>query len=80
MALARLRLSYSFSPRTQLQALLQYNDRDDTLGTNVRFSWLRDGNSGLYFVYNELDERTPGALPNGREIILKYSHLFDVFD
>ncbi len=80
VALARLRLSYSFTPRTQLQALVQYNDRDDTLGTNVRFSWLRDGNSGLFLVYNELNERDPGAPPTGREFILKYSHPFDVFD
>ena len=80
VTLARLRLSYSFTPSTQLQALVQYNDRNDTLGTNIRFSWLRDGNSGLFLVYNELNERGPEALPTGRELILKYSHQFDVFD
>jgi len=78
--LARLNLSYSFSPKIQLRALLQYNDREDTLGTNIRFSWLRTANSGLYLVYNEVDERIAGSLPTGREFILKYSHIFDVFD
>jgi hypothetical protein len=47
-----LRLSYSFTPKIQLQALEQYD---------------------------ELDERSPGAPPTGREYILKYSHIFDVF-
>ncbi len=77
--LLRLRLSYSFTTKVQLQLLSQYNEIDDTLGTNVRFSWLRDANSGLYLVYNEVDERGIGALPTGREFIVKYSHIFDLF-
>ena len=76
--LARLRLSYSFTPKMMLQALVQHNDRSDKLGTNIRFSWLRTANSGLYLVYNEIDERGVGALPTGREVILKYSHIFDL--
>ncbi len=78
--LARLRLSYSFTPKMQLRALVQYNETNDELGTNVRFSWLSSANSGLYLVYNEVDERAIGALPTGREFILKYSHIFDVFN
>ncbi len=78
--LARLRLSYSFTPKMQIQTLIQYNDTSDQLGTNVRFSWLRTGNSGLYVVYNEVDERAAGAPPRGREFILKYSYIFDVFN
>ena len=78
--LARLRLSYSFSPKIQLQALIQYNELADTVGTNLRFSWLQSANSGLFLVYNEVDERAVGAPPAGREFILKYSHIFDVFD
>ncbi|MDH3364276.1 MAG: carbohydrate binding family 9 domain-containing protein [Gammaproteobacteria bacterium] len=78
--LARLRLSYSFTPKVQLQALVQYNETSDDLGTNIRFSWLRSANSGLYLVYNEVDERAIGGLPTGREFILKYSHIFDVFN
>ena len=77
---ARLRLSYSFTPKIQLQALLQYNDNDGTLDTNIRFSWLRSASSGLYLVYNEVDENDTGLEPSGREFILKYSYIFDVFD
>ena len=80
VALARLRLSYSFSPKMQLQALVQYNERNDTVGANLRFSWLRTANSGLFLVYNQLDERDPAAPPIEREFVLKYSHTFDVFN
>ncbi|MGI9247386.1 MAG: hypothetical protein ACR2QI_00130, partial [Woeseiaceae bacterium] len=78
--LARLRLSYSFTPKMQLQALVQYNETSDEIGTNVRFSWLESANSGLYLVYNEVDEQAVGGLPTGREFIIKYSHIFDVFN
>ncbi len=78
--LARLRLSYSFTPSVQLQALVQYNDNADTIGTNIRFSWLRNANSGLFLVYNEVDERFSGAPATGREFILKFSHIFDLLD
>jgi hypothetical protein len=76
--LARLRLSYSFTPKVLLQALVQYNEADDVLSTNLRFSMLRTANSGLFVVFNEFDERYPGAPPTGREVIVKYSYLFDV--
>jgi hypothetical protein len=79
VTLARLRLSYSFTPKILLQLLMQYNDDGETLSTNLRFSWLRTANTGLYLVYNEFDENAVGALPTGREIILKYSYMFDVF-
>ena len=78
--LARLRLSYSFTPKILLQALVQYNDLDETLGTNIRFSLLQSANSGLYVVYNEFDERGVGGLPKGREFIVKYSYIFDVLN
>ena len=78
--LTRLRLSYSFTPKIQLAALIQHNDTSDQLGTNIRFSWLRSANSGLFLVYNEVDEQGPGGLPTGREFIIKYSHIFDVFN
>jgi len=79
VTLARLRLSYSFTPKVLLQLLMQYNDDDDTFSTNLRFSWLRTASTGLYLVYNEYDESGVGALPTGREVILKYSFMFDVF-
>ena len=73
----RLRVSYSFSPRMLLQMLMQYNERIDTVSTNLRFSWLQSANTGLYFVYNEVDERGFG-MPRGREFVVKYSRIFDL--
>ena len=76
--LLRLRLSYSFTPKILLQLLSQYNEIDDRVSTNLRFSWLQSANSGLFLVYNEVDESGLGALPRGREFTIKYSHIFDV--
>lgn len=79
--LARLRVSYSFTPKMSLQALVQYNDRDDLLATNLRFAWIQSANAGLYLVYNEVDDNGLGA-PNGRarQFILKYSRIIDFFN
>ena len=75
--LARAGFSYSFTPKINLRALIQYNDGDDIFSANVRFAWLRSANAGLYVVYNEIDART-GLGPPRRELVLKYSHIFDV--
>jgi hypothetical protein len=76
----RVRLSYSFTPKIALEALLQYNNVDDFFSTNLRFSWLRKANTGLYVVYNDIEgfDRYTGAEPN-RSLIVKYTHMFDLF-
>ena len=78
--LARLRLSYSFTPKVQVQALVQYSESSDEIGTNLRFSWTRSANSGLYLVYNEVDERGVADAPFEREFVLKYSYIFDILN
>lgn len=79
VGLTRVRLSYSFTPSMLLQALVQYNDRTEIMSTNIRFSLLRTASTGLFVVFNEFDERLPGAPPTGREFIIKYNYLFDIF-
>jgi hypothetical protein len=78
--LGRVRLSYTLSSKSTLQALFQYNNVDEIWSTNLRYSWLRTANTGLFVVYN--DSRGFGGFdgqqPN-RSLLLKYSHLFDVF-
>ena len=77
--LARLRLTYSFSPKISIQALVQYNKRDDLLATNLRFAWLVSADTGLYIVYNEIDDNSVTGFSTPRkEFIVKYSHLFDL--
>ena len=71
-------LAYSFTPKIGLQALLQYNDASHVLAANLRFSWLRSASSGLYVVYNEVDDRSALPLRSRREFTLKYSHIFNV--
>ena len=79
--LGRLRLSYSITPRMLVQALAQYNDQSDNVSTNLRFSWLQDANTGLFVVYNEVDELGARLLHErpDRTVIVKYSRLIDVF-
>jgi len=76
----RLRLSYSFTPQIALEALLQYNNVDDLFSTNLRFSWLRKANTGLFVVFNNIKgyDRFIGEQPN-RSLIVKYTYMFDVF-
>ena len=77
VALTRLRVAYSFTPKISIQGLVQHNDRDEVLSTNLRFSWLQSANAGLYVVYNETDdERVAPGRPR-REFILKYSRIVE---
>lgn len=80
--LARARLSYSFTPRTFLQGLLQYNDTSDLWSANVRLGWLQQANTGLFVVYNDtqaLDDRLRApAVITGRSLTIKYSRMIDV--
>jgi hypothetical protein len=81
--LLRMRLSYSFSTRVYVQALLQYNDVIDNWSTNLRFGWLHAANTGLFVVYNENrdTERDPlGIGVRDRSLTVKYSHTFDLLD
>jgi hypothetical protein len=77
--LGRLRLSYSFTPRISLQALVQYNDRQHQVATNFRFAWLQDANAGFFVVYNEVEETGSAGLGRPeRALIVKYSRIFDL--
>jgi hypothetical protein len=80
--LVRFRLSYSFSTRLYVQALIQYNSVIDNWSTNLRFGWLQAANSGLYVVYNEnRDPRSGvGVGLRDRSFTVKYSHTFDLLD
>ena len=81
--LVRMRVSYSFTPRIYLQALLQYNDVIDNWSTNLRFGWLHAANTGLFVVYNENRDTVRDPLGLGvrdRSFTVKYSHTFDLLD
>ena len=77
--LGRLRLAYSFTPKVFIDGLMQYNDRLDQWSSNVRFGWRHDASTGLYVVYNDIQEFGIGAGEARRRLIVKYSRLFDLF-
>ena len=77
VALTRLRASYSFTPKISVQVLVQHNDRDEVLSTNLRFAWLQSANAGLYAVFNETDDERAAPGRPRREFILKYSRIVD---
>jgi hypothetical protein len=78
--LGRLRLSYAPTPRILVQLLTQYNDRTDQVSSNLRFAWLQEANTGLFVVYDEIDEfgSDPLFIRTDRSLIIKYTYLFDV--
>jgi hypothetical protein len=79
--LARARVSYSFTPRTFLQGLVQYNDAADLWSANIRFGWLQQANTGLFVVFNDtqpLDDFRPGTVVTGRSLTIKYSRMVDL--
>jgi uncharacterized protein DUF5916 len=79
--LGRLRVSYAPTPHLLVQLLTQYNDRTDQVSSNLRLGWLRQANTGLFIVYDEINEfgSDPLFVREDRSLIVKYSYLFDVF-
>lgn len=79
--LGQFRISYNFTPLIYLQAFLQYNDDADNWSSNVRFSWLNDGGTGLFVVFNNtngLGDTLTG--PQNRSFIVKYTHQFEILN
>ena len=79
--LLKLRVSYSFTPRLYLQALLQWNDVTSNWSTNLRLGWLQTANTGLFVVYNENRDPTQGGVGlRDRSFTIKYSRMFDLLE
>lgn len=72
------RLSYSFTPRMFVQALVQNNNISNITSVNARFGWLQNANTGLFVVVNIVkdDDILDGL--NNQSITLKYSYQFDL--
>ncbi len=79
--LAKLRVSYSFTTRTFLQGLVQYNDRADLWSVNVRFGWQQAANTGLFIVYSDtqyLYDLVQQPERTDRSLVIKFSRRFDL--
>jgi hypothetical protein len=83
-AVLNLNASYSFTPRLYLQANLQYSDDTENFGSNIRLGWLDTAGTGFFIVYNDTEhlgefERTGiRSGPRQRQLVLKYSRLFEL--
>ncbi len=76
--LIRSRINYSFTPRTFVQSLVQWNDRADLWSMNIRFGWLQAANTGLFIVYNDTRYLYDLIERPERTVIINYSRMFDL--
>jgi len=58
---ARLRVTYTITPRMYVSGLTQYNSSDDVFSTNFRFRWEWSAGSELFVVYSEDRDTDPLA-------------------
>jgi hypothetical protein len=80
--LVGMRFGYFFTPRIFLQSLVQYSDQANTWGANVRFGLLDTAGTGLYIVYNGVQNSyglTQFKAPRGRAFTIKYSKNVRIF-
>lgn len=79
--LLRTNVSYSFTTRAFLQALVQYNDQADLWSMNLRFGLLQAANTGLFVVYTDtrgLYDLIDRPERTDRSLIIKFSRMFDL--
>ncbi|MDG1911894.1 MAG: DUF5916 domain-containing protein [Flavobacteriaceae bacterium] len=72
------RFAYSFTPRMFLQSLIQYNNVSNITSLNARFGWLQNANTGLFVVFNIIQDNDYMDLLNNQNITIKYSYQFDL--
>lgn len=77
-ALLGLKLSYSFTPRIFLQSLTQYNTESDRLSINARFGWLNTAGTGLFLVYNDVEQTVDPRGPADRAFVVKFTRRFNL--
>ncbi len=77
-ALIGLRAAYSFTPRLFLQSLIQYDNQSDNFSGNVRFGWLNTAGTGLFLVYNEVQQTVSPTGPRDRAFIVKFTRQFNL--
>ena len=77
--LATSRVTYTLTPRAFFSALVQYNNSNDSLSTNLRLRWEYQPGSELFVVYNDQrDTATLRGTPmlQNRAFIVKFTRLF----
>ncbi len=72
--------AYSFTPQSGIFGQIQRNRIDDIWSVNLRYRWQRNANSGLYLVYSYLGLGTDDDTLEHQELVVKYSHTFNVLN
>lgn len=82
--LASFRFNWSFTPKSYLQSLIQYNSQDRQVGANIRLAVLSTSSTGFFFVYNSrsltqdyLDPHEIRRRTLSRVVYFKFNYLFD---
>jgi len=82
--LVAFRFNWSFTPKSWVQTLTQYNSRTNQVGTNVRLAVLKSSSTGFFLVYNTRAATADYFDPHGverrtlsRALFFKFNYLFD---
>ena len=70
------RFTYGFTPRSFLNAFVQYNADTHQVSSNIRFNITHRPLSDIYLVYNDTRDTVSGQLV-GRAFIVKFTNLFN---
>ena len=73
--LLRTRVTYAFTPRSVVNAFIQYNADTHQVSSNIRFNWTHHPLSDVYIVYNDTRDTLTG-LTRERAFIVKLTNLF----
>lgn len=75
-AVFRLRADYAFTPRMFASTLVQYNESDNTLSSNLRFRWEYAPGSELFLVWTDFRDTGPGGTGlRTRGVVIKATRL-----
>jgi hypothetical protein len=78
-SLIGLRFAYFFTPRVSVQTLTQFNDQARVWTANARFSWLNTAGTGLFVVFNDVEEANgffDWTRPQAHIFTVKFTRLF----
>ena len=75
--LVRTRATVTFSPRTFVGALVQYNSSNDAISANIRLKWEYQPGSDLFVVYSEGRDTSLSGFPTveNRGFVVKLTRL-----
>jgi len=75
-AVFRVRADYAFTPRMFASTLVQYNESDNTLSSNLRFRWEYAPGSELFLVWTDFRDTGPGGTGlRNRGLVVKATRL-----